>query len=76
MDQPDSDRFPDANKVTEALLGLLTRIPSSQETPQSLPEARAREVAKAAAMRAAAISADDRAARSARHLAPAAGHGG
>jgi uncharacterized protein (DUF697 family) len=56
MDQPDSDRFPDANKVTEALLGLLTRIPSSQETPQSLPEERAREVAKAAAMRAAAIS--------------------
>jgi hypothetical protein len=56
MDQPDSDRFPDANRVTEALLGLLTRIPSSRETSQSLPEERAREVAKAAAMRAAAIS--------------------
>ncbi|MFM2058700.1 MAG: hypothetical protein RLY71_3085 [Pseudomonadota bacterium] len=56
MDQPNSAVFPDASRVTEALLGLLSRIPSSQETAQSLPEARAREVAKAAAMRAAAIS--------------------
>lgn len=56
MDQPSSSIFPDASRVTEVLLGLLSRIPSSQETPQSLPEARAREVAKAAAVRAAAIS--------------------
>lgn len=56
MEQPSSSSFPDTSRVTEMLLGLLSRIPSSQETPQSLPEVRAREVAKTAALRAAAIS--------------------
>ena len=56
MAESEFSRFIDTSGVTEALLGLLTRVPRSDEPPRSIPEARAREIGRNAALRAATIS--------------------
>ena len=44
------------NSVTQALVGLIGRVPSSAELPNADPKVRARAVARSAALRAAGIS--------------------
>lgn len=56
MATPWSSSSPDSKAVTDLLFDLMSRIPVSQEGASADPQARAREVAQTAAMRAAAIS--------------------
>lgn len=51
---PDAQSF--AQTITQTLMDMVSRVPDSDEAASSEPAARARAVAKAASMRAAAIS--------------------